>query len=82
MARGTELEAPSFFCDLAEERPEEKILFHIQKSIPRQKKKKEYCKGFFWRAYRRGDEAEGGAYGVTTDANTYAEVSHHHALRA
>ena len=39
MARGTEWEAPSFFHDLVEERPEEKILFHIQKSIPRQKEK-------------------------------------------
>jgi len=68
MARGTELEAPSFFCDLAEERPEENP-FPYPKKYPPPKKKKEYCKGFFWRAYRRnGVEAEGGAYRVTTQS--------------
>tara|TARA_B100000745_G_scaffold40391_1_gene24651 strand:+ start:4291 stop:4527 length:237 start_codon:yes stop_codon:yes gene_type:complete len=40
------LEAPSFFHDLLKERPEEKILFHIQKSIPRQKGKRNTAKDF------------------------------------
>ena len=64
--------------------------FPYPKKYPPPKKKKEYCKGFFWRAYRRGDEAEGreamgllcAVVGTTANANAYAEVSRHHALRA
>ena len=43
--------------------------FPYPKKYPPPKKKKEYCKGFFWRAYRRnGVEAGEGAYRVTTQA--------------
>jgi hypothetical protein len=82
MAQGTELEAPSFFHDLVEGRQEEKS-FSISKKVSPAKKEKGILQRIFWRAYRRnGVEAEGGAYGVTTYPNAYAEVSHHHALRA
>jgi hypothetical protein len=62
---------------------ERTLLFHIQKNISRAPKKRNTAKEGFWRTYRRGDEAEGGApIGITTNPNAYVEVQSHHALGA